>query len=73
MDWIRFWDYAKKAGVSLLGCIATLAANNLLPEPFDKYVPIILAVATYFGVYAIRNTSPKTAKPLLAGSDPPAA
>jgi hypothetical protein len=68
--WYRFWDYARKAGLGLIGCLATLAAANLLPEPWNKYGPIIIAIATYFGVYGIQNVHPVTKQVLPNGSDP---
>jgi hypothetical protein len=68
--WARFWDYARKAGIGLLGCLATLAASHLLPDPWDKYGPAIIAIATYFGVYGVQNIDPRSKQELPSGSDP---
>jgi hypothetical protein len=66
----RFWDYARKALVGLLGLLATALSMGLLPDPWDKVVTACLAVATYFGIYVTQNINPVSKQVLPAGSDP---
>jgi hypothetical protein len=67
---LRFWDYARKAGVGLLGLLAAALSMGLLPDPWDKVVTAVLALATYFGIYVTSNVNPLTKQELPAGSDP---
>jgi hypothetical protein len=68
--WIRFWDYARKAGVAVCFIAAAVATSNLLPDPWDKVVTAIVAVGGYFGVYHTENKMPESGRTLPAGSDP---
>jgi hypothetical protein len=61
-DWLKIFTVARKAGVSLLGGAATVAAAGLLPEPWDKYGPIIIVLATYYGVFWTRNVPSSVGK-----------
>lgn len=67
---LRFWDYARKALVGLLGVLGVALSMGLLPDPWDKVVTAILAVATYFGIYVTQNINPVSKQVLPAGSDP---
>jgi hypothetical protein len=68
--WARFWDYARKAGFALLSILAAALSAGMLPDPWDKVVTAIIAVAGYFGVYVIQNVHPVTKQELPLGSDP---
>jgi hypothetical protein len=69
---LRFWDYARKAGLALLSALAAALAAGMLPDPWDKVVSAAIAVAGYFGVYVISNVNPISMQELPAGSDPSA-
>jgi hypothetical protein len=67
---LRFWDYARKAGLTALSVAAAALAAGMLPDPWDKVVSAAIAVAGYFGVYVVQNVNPLTKQVLPAGSDP---
>lgn len=67
---VRFWDYARKAFVGLLGVLATALSMGLLSDPWDKIVTAIIAVASYLGIYVVQNINPLSKQALPAGSDP---
>jgi hypothetical protein len=67
---LRFWDYARKAGVAAGGILGTALATGLLPDPWDKVAIGVMAVLTYFGVYQVSNALPG-GQHMLAGSNPP--
>lgn|SRR5512140_786780 len=49
----------RKGIVAAVNALASIAALNLLPSPYDRWVSGVLAVAAAFGVVAIPN-EPKT-------------
>jgi hypothetical protein len=49
---------ARKTGMAVLGILAQVAALGLLPAPYDKWAPIIVAIATALGVYAVQDQRP---------------
>jgi hypothetical protein len=57
--YLKLLSEARKAGIALLGGAATVASAGLLPTPWDRYAPIIIAIATYAGVYTVPNTTKK--------------
>lgn len=60
---------ARKTGMAVLGIIAQVAALGLLPPPYDRWAPVIVAVATALGVYAVQDQRPGTAQqPRRAGA-----
>jgi hypothetical protein len=67
---LRFWDYARKAGVAFLFIVGAALSAGMLPDPWDKVATAIIAVAGYFGVYVTQNIHPGTKQELPLGSDP---
>ena len=53
--WYKVFTVARKAGVAVLGVVAMGVANGVFHDPWDKVAIAILAVAAYFGVYAMPN------------------
>jgi uncharacterized protein with NRDE domain len=56
MQWHRFLTVARKASVAAVGVVAMGVSNGFFHDPWDKVAVAVLAVATYFGVYATENT-----------------
>jgi hypothetical protein len=59
----------RKTLVSLAGALASIVALGVLPDPWDTWLPMALAVLTALGVYAVPNTPQQ----LPAGKAPLAA
>lgn len=49
-----------KALVAVLTAVVTAATLGLLPEPYDGWVPVLVAFAGALGVYAVPNKPPTT-------------
>lgn len=55
--WMKVTTEARKFGVALIGVIATLTAQGLIPEPYDKWAAVLVALGTALGVYTAENTT----------------
>lgn len=56
--WTRVLTRARKLGVALLGVLgvlAVIAGSGLLPEPYARWAPVIVSLATALGVYRVPN------------------
>lgn len=53
--WAKVLTVSRKAATALVGVLAMAAGNNLLPEPWNYVAAAVIAVATYFGVYQVKN------------------
>jgi len=54
---------ARKTGMAVLGILAQVAALGLLPAPYDRWAPIIVAIATALGVYAVQDQRQQSGAP----------
>lgn len=61
---------ARKTGMAVLGILAQVAALGLLPAPYDKWAPVIVAIATALGVYAVQDQRQRPAARAGATHDP---
>lgn len=63
---LRFWDVARKAGVTALFVLSEAVTYGMLPSPWDKIGTAVLVVASYAGVYVTRNAPQTVASAPLA-------
>jgi hypothetical protein len=66
--WARVLTDARKFGVGLLGALATAAAAGLVPAPYDRWAPVVIALATALGVYAVPNTDAYSRETIVEAS-----
>ena len=46
---------ARKWGIAVVGVLAQAAASGLLPEQYQPWGAVVIALATALGVYGVRN------------------
>ena len=56
----KFLNEARKTGVTILGIVAAVASQGMLPDPEAKWAAVIVALATALGVYHVPNVTEKT-------------
>jgi hypothetical protein len=47
----------RKGIVAAAGALASAVAAGLVPDPWDKWAMVVLAVCTAMGVYSVPNTT----------------
>lgn len=60
MQFHKVFTVARKAGVSALGVVAMGVSSHWFHSPWDEVAVAVLAVATYYGVYKVPNTTEPT-------------
>ncbi len=53
--WTRILTDARKFGVALLGLLVTAMAQGLVPEKYQPWAAVAIALGTALGVYKAEN------------------